>query len=92
MISTSGSFVQDKAEEAAKCIAELDVDRDGQVTNHSSPSGHVTQCSPPIGQVRVRGGRGEPQHGGEHLHRGLVPRHRPQHGVRSPAERQQARA
>ena len=51
VISTSGSFVQDKAEEAAKCIAELDVDRDGQVTNHSPPSGHVTQCSPPIGQV-----------------------------------------
>ena len=22
-----------------------------QVTNHSSPLGHVTQCSPPIGQV-----------------------------------------
>ena len=32
MISTSGSFVQDKAEEAAKCIAELDVDKDGRVS------------------------------------------------------------
>jgi len=32
VIESSGSFVQDKLEEARKCIAEMDVDDDGQVS------------------------------------------------------------
>ena len=32
VIEASGSFVQDKMEEARKCIKELDVDQDGRVS------------------------------------------------------------
>ena len=31
-------------------------DWDGQVTNHSAASGHVTRCSPPIGRRRCSSG------------------------------------
>ena len=40
------------------------------------------------GKVPVRGGRGEPEHGAEHLHRHLVQGQGAQHGVWLPVEHQ----